>query len=243
MPRKPRPISGAGPRLKQVLDERGISVRLFTGRMKGIRGAHYSSVWSYLLGRVEPPEEFLEAAARELDLRPDYLLRGELPKYIAQERVRGPGDPRVDDALQRSGWSDATRALFHEAWGRQVAAVPRDEVITDALLLEMGMDLLGLVELPQKLWGFAHDLKEPARNDAAVALLHALMLLMPAAGAGDRVELRGRLYAEQVELTYLPDREQWIKQYRVRTDEHVKELAEKLEKLQRARGERAGREG
>jgi len=77
-----RPITGAGPRLKATLDERGISVRSFQRQLEasGVRGAAYSSVWSYLTGKVEPPVEFLDAAAARLELRLEYLRKGTGPR-------------------------------------------------------------------------------------------------------------------------------------------------------------------
>ena len=197
-----REVSGAGPRLFEELKERGISVRDFHARIKksGVRGSAYSSVWSYLQGRVEPAAEFLREAATILDLREAYLSRGDLPKTRQEERTealrerekrlkeRGPGALIVDEGLESVDWGVGPRALFHDTWRRYVAGAKGD--LSDTVLLQMGALLMTFVDLPRKVWGFSHDLSGQQADDFRVAMLHALMLALPTAGEGDHLKER-----------------------------------------------------
>ena len=198
-----REVSGAGPRLLEELKEQGISVRDFHGRISksGVRGSAYSSVWNYLQGRVEPASEFLREAGKILGLREAYLARGDLPKTLKEERTkalqereerlkeRGPGALLVEEALASVDWGVGPRALFHDAWRRYVAGVDGGD-LPDEVLLQMGAVLLLFVDLPSKVWGFRHDMSPPQSDDFRVAMLHALMLAMPAAGEGDHLKER-----------------------------------------------------
>jgi transcriptional regulator with XRE-family HTH domain len=166
-----------------------------------------SMIHRYLRGEPQPPPAFLRAAAGLLRVRPDWLIRGEEPRTAAEARVtdaeliRGPGDSRIERALQTRGWSAGTRALFHEAWRRRVAAVP-DTLIDDEALFDAGMDLLMLIELPADLWGFSRSMPDRRRDDAAVAMLHALMLMLPDPGLGDHLADRGTMFADGWTLKY-----------------------------------------
>lgn len=197
-----RPRSGAGERLKAELDARGMAVRPFQERLKKKRtpGSAYSSVWSYIKGRVEPPPEFVRAAARELGLREEYLARGVLPKTRDEQRVAeleegsaAQADYLVNEELQRLLLSSGNRALFHEAW-RRFAAGARGG-LPDRHLLNAAGTLMHVLLHLSRIWGFRHDADDERElNDFYTAMLHAMMLAMPKPGEGDSVEDAGILW-------------------------------------------------
>ena len=196
-----REVSGAGGRIKDELKSRGRSVRdlQVTLEKKGVRGSAYSTVWKYMENHVEPAAEFVRAAADELGLREEYLLKGQYPKSVVEGRVTKqenlrPGSPLIDEVLDNLGWSEGPRALFHEAWRRYAAGAQGKRQLLDAQLIQLGATLLMLVEVPKKIWGFQHTMSGRQRDDYAVAMLHALMLAMPDAGHGDRISDRGKKY-------------------------------------------------
>ena len=75
-------------------------------------------------------------------------------------------------ALTRFAMGEPERALGEEA------------------LLDLAGDLRWLVLLPLGLWGFHHAPPYDVFSDYCVGMLHALMLLMPAAGGGDPLSTR-----------------------------------------------------
>ena len=190
-----RAISGAGPRIWDELKARDIPVTVFQREMEGerkIRGSAYSTVWSYLKGRVEPAAEFVREAGDYLGVREEYLIKGELPKTEGEHQVSrqenlSPGSPMVERVLESRGWPPGPRALFHEAWRRYVAGATDAEIPEDTLL-RLGASLLVLVQTPSRLWGFQHEMSARQQDDFAVAMLQALMLAMPESGKGDSLE-------------------------------------------------------
>ncbi|MFV1986791.1 MAG: hypothetical protein ACC682_05900 [Gemmatimonadota bacterium] len=77
-------------------------------------------------------------------------------------------------------------ALFMAALTRLAMGEP-DKALDEDLLLELAGDLRWLLLLPARLWGFRHDPPYEVFSDYTVAMLHALMQLMPPPGAGDRI--------------------------------------------------------
>ncbi len=173
-----------------------------------MRGASYASVFGYLKGRTEPGQDFLHAAARVLNVRPEWLIAGEVAATQAALRVESWLDPweeigtaagkrmqrtrelllkqlPVFERLPRTG-----RHLLTDALVRYEAGTPGRHV-TDERLAELARQLWALVARPLRTWGFRHDL-DPERGelllqsrefaDYGVAMLHALMLALPAPG-------------------------------------------------------------
>lgn len=78
-------------------------------------------------------------------------------------------------------------ALFMAALTRLAMGEP-DKALDEDLLLELAGDLRWLLFFPARLWGFLHDPPYEVFADYSVAMLHALMQLMPPPGRGDGVE-------------------------------------------------------
>ena len=62
--------------------------------------------------------------------------------------------------------------------------------ISEDEILELAADLRWLLFLPLAVWGFDHEPDYETFSNYGVAMLHALMLLMPASGRGDPILLR-----------------------------------------------------
>lgn len=129
-----RRISGAGSRLKAYLERHDISVRSFQQQLaaSNVRGSAYSSVWSYLEGRVEPPMAFLEAAARELNVRIAWLAFGEgdVTEAAQEARTITKADDVPANAVVGSfiaPMTGAAPAMLNAAWKE----VMRDRALTE----------------------------------------------------------------------------------------------------------------
>jgi hypothetical protein len=72
-------------------------------------------------------------------------------------------------------------ALTRLAMGEPEAALDEDQI------LELAGDIRWLLLLPVRMWGFRHAPAYDAFSDYSVALLHALMQLIPGARQGDPV--------------------------------------------------------
>ena len=80
--------------------------------------------------------------------------------------------------------SPEASALFMAALTRLAVGEP-DMALDEEQILELAGDLRWLLLLPLGLWGFRHAPPYESFSDYSVALLHALMQLMPAATRGD----------------------------------------------------------
>ncbi len=83
--------------------------------------------------------------------------------------------------------SPEASALFMGALTRYAVGEPRMALAEDELL-DLAEDLTWLLLLPVTLWGFDRTPSYDDLSDYAVAMLHALMQLMPARGKGDPIE-------------------------------------------------------
>ena len=146
--------------------------------------------------RAGPRAEFLGALRRAFpQVRIDWVLFGEGRPTEVAEKLAAP------DGLERAGGSAFAAqvlerhpdigllppegaALFMAALTR-LAMGERDGRLDEHLLLELAGDLRWLLYLPARLWGFDEEPSYDDFSDYAVAMLHALMSLMPAAGQGD----------------------------------------------------------
>ena len=190
-------------RLNERIDHRFRSIREFQKAVEevateGMRGISYGSVYQYVKGGLEPPLSFLRPAADVLGVKLGWLITGEGPRTDDEERVTryehlGPGSLVVDEPLESMGWTPGTRALFHEAWRRYVAAA-RDDHLTDDDMLALGATLLLVILDMRKVWGFQHEMSGRQLNDYVTAMAQALMLAMPDEGEGDHLKDRGTLF-------------------------------------------------
>ncbi len=158
--------------------------------------------------RPGPRAEFLVALRRAFpDLRIEWLLLGEgEPTELAHrlaapeglEAAVGPGSadeppggPLARRVLERCPdlelLSPEASALFMGALTRYAVGEPR-MALAEEELLDLAEDLAWLLFLPVTLWGFDRTPSYDGLSDYAVAMLHALMQLMPARGKGDPIE-------------------------------------------------------
>lgn len=158
--------------------------------------------------RPGPRTEFLVALKRAFpDLRIEWLLFGDgEPTELAQrlatpdglEAAVGPAAAREPGggALARRVLercpdlellSPEASALFMGALTRYAVGEPNMALAEDELL-DLAEDLAWLLFLPVTLWGFDRTPSYDDLSDYAVAMLHALMQLMPARGKGDPIE-------------------------------------------------------
>ncbi|MDX1396014.1 MAG: hypothetical protein R3195_16650 [Gemmatimonadota bacterium] len=146
--------------------------------------------------RAGPRAEFLAALKHAFpQIRLDWVLFGEGQATEVAERLAAP------DGLERTGGSAFASqvlerhpdigllppegaALFMAALTR-LAMGERDGKLDEHLLLELAGDLRWLLYLPARLWGFEEEPSYDVFSDYAVAMLHALMSLMPAPARGD----------------------------------------------------------
>ncbi len=158
--------------------------------------------------RPGPRSEFLVALKRAFpDLRIEWLLLGEgEPTELAQrlaapeglEAAGGPapaGEPAGGALARRvlercpdlALLSSEASALFMGALTRYAVGEPR-MALAEEELLDLAEDLAWLLFLPVTLWGFDRTPSYDGLSDYAVAMLHALMQIMPARGNGDPID-------------------------------------------------------
>ena len=195
-------------RLRWALDEHaGISIREFQRRMdgRGVRGSSYASVHGYLNGESAPSVDFLREAAEVLGVRDAWLVLGR-GEPTAREGARPGPDRRGDPGpaarlrariLERhpmlSTLRKGDRDLFFEVLTRYALTAPDVEGSGEgeAEILGLAGDLAFLLELPagSGAWGFRAPEEDRERfHHFAVAMLHALSLLMEGRGEGSPAE-------------------------------------------------------
>ncbi len=156
--------------------------------------------------RAGPRVEFVAALKRAFPaLRLEWLLSGAgQPTEVAQ-RLAAPEGLEARAASEDRGdrgagfaarvlarypdlelWSPEASALFMAALTRLATGEP-DMAFEEEGLLELAGDLRWLVLAPLGMWGFRHAPDYQTFSDYAVAMLHALMQLMPATGDGDPI--------------------------------------------------------
>jgi len=150
--------------------------------------------------RAGPRLEFLVALKEAFpDLRLEWVMFGDgLPTQVA-ERLAAPEGLEAEAA---AGGGFAARvlarhpdlellspegsALFMAALTRLAMGEP-GAALDEEHLLELAGDLRWLLLAPLAMWGFRHSPPYDAFSDYSVALLHALMRLMPPPGRGDAI--------------------------------------------------------
>lgn len=157
--------------------------------------------------RSTPPRaDYLVAVQRAFpELRLDWLLLGEGGASATASRVaaaagRAESAPSTEGSLggrvleaypDLALLSPESSALFLGALTRYAMGEPGLE-LGEEQILELAADLRWLLLLPLSLWGYRHDPDYETFAAYSVAMLHALMLLMPASGAGEPVERYAR---------------------------------------------------
>ncbi len=162
--------------------------------------------------RPGPRADFMAALKRAFpEVRLDWLILGEgQPTEVAQRLASpdglearaeggdlGPGDADGEGSrfaarvLERYPdlelLSPEASALFMAGLTRLAMGEP-EMSFDEAQLLELAGDLRWLVLCPLGAWGFQHDPPYRAFSDYAIAMLHALAILMPDTGLGDQIE-------------------------------------------------------
>jgi hypothetical protein len=159
--------------------------------------------------RGGPRSDFILALKKAFpELRLDWLVCGAGEPTELAQRLAAPGglegvtDETGEDREGGAPSSFAARilgrypdlellapeasALFMGALTRYAMGEPRME-LDEAHLLDLAGDLRWILLLPLQLWGFHRSPGYDELSDYVVAQLHALMLLMPPTGEGDRI--------------------------------------------------------
>jgi len=150
--------------------------------------------------RAGPRVEFVVALKRAFpDLRVEWLMFGEGQPTRVAEHLSAPEGLEAGAA---GGGSFAARVLARypdlellspEASALFMAALTRFAMgepgltVDEEQLLELAGDLRWLLLAPLSMWGFRDAPPYEAFSDYSVALLHALMQLMPRPGEGDPI--------------------------------------------------------
>ena len=149
-----------GKRLKQALDRRERSIRNFQQALydQHVHGSSYASVHQYVKGRTLPPLDFLEGAAKELDVRVSWLVSGEGLMGVEDEE-RDFEEALADLIIQRHPWLGAMPGWnlqqFRDLVLQYQMQIPNGLFLGDKeQLLELADDLAFLVTLPLRSWGF-----------------------------------------------------------------------------------------
>jgi hypothetical protein len=150
--------------------------------------------------RPGPRVEFLGALKAAFpDVRLDWVMFGDgQPTEVAELLASPNGLEGTGGGLSSFGARIIERypdiellppegaALFMAALTRLAMGEP-DEALDEDLLLDLAGDLRWLLLLPARLWGFRHEPPYEVFSDYTVAMLHALMQLMPPPGGGDAI--------------------------------------------------------
>jgi hypothetical protein len=138
--------------------------------------------------------------------------------YRIEWLVTGKGAPRsttlIDEDIealvdQAVAVSPNVRSLVLATIDRYLAGL-KVETLTRAYRVSAAFQVLTFLRVPATLWGFNHALAPASFDDFAVAMLHALNLALPPAGAGDVAETEGVEYASDLTFDYNEDREQQL---------------------------------
>ena len=142
--------------------------------------------------RAGPRAEFLAALKRAFPpLRLEWLILGDgEPTTIAERLAASEGPSFAARVLARYPdlelLSPEASALFMAALTRLAMGEPK-LALDEGDLIELAGDLRWLLLLPPGAWGFRHAPPYREFSDYAVAMLHALSLLMPESGEGDPI--------------------------------------------------------
>jgi len=154
--------------------------------------------------RAGPRAEFLAALKRAFPpLRLEWLILGDGEPTTIAERLAAPegletkaGSATGEDpsfaarVLARHPdlelLSPEASALFMAALTRLAMGEP-ELALDEKDLMQLAGDLRWLLLLPPGAWGFHHTPPYRTFSDYAVAMLHALSLLMPDSGEGDPI--------------------------------------------------------
>lgn len=198
---------GIGERLRSAIEAwRDGSIRDFQREMarSGARGSSYATIHSYLADRTRPSEEFLRAAAELLGVRFEWLRDGagapaEREQEILTAAISGlTGEWKIDPGrfaevmrkiLGPTTMTPAALAAYFEGLHRYLGQAPVSETFSGAQMELFAHHLWRLVTHPLEAWGFRKDLDGREWTDYVTAMMHALMLAMPARGHGDSLNV------------------------------------------------------
>lgn len=171
-------------------------------------------------GRRPGPRVEVLAALRSAfpEVRLDWVMFGEGQPTETAQRLASPEGleaGRTSEFAERvlarypdlELLSPEASALFMAALTRFAMGEP-DAALDEDQILELAGDLRWILLLPVRMWGFRHAPPYDVFSDYSVALLHALMQLMPAATKGDPVgdyeDSRGPELRERVPVGFGP---------------------------------------
>lgn len=162
-----------------------------------VRGASRPTVRSYLRGDTEPSGEWLLAAAEILNVRYEWLKTGEGEPRETDEKLVSERDLFRKELLKICPGlhllSRTATELFLAVLVKEYALAAPDSgrIIEEReLLYELAKDLEWLVLLPfhYGAWGFIPPTDGRRVSEYAVAVLHALTLVMPDTHEGQELD-------------------------------------------------------
>ena len=180
-------------------------------------GVSYPAINSYLQGKPEPSIAWVRAASEILAVSPAWLSSGEGPK-VGTRRTLGVAfdalivDP-FGDALRKHGpamgTSPVASAMLEDLAREYVGQMEGEHLVEFAE--QMVQDLVWLVGLPMKLWGFRRDLDSSTDQAYRLSMMLTLRsLLRPERGHSSPEEYRGSLIHKLRDAVeeWEPDRDQ-----------------------------------
>lgn len=176
-----------GSRLKEAIPQDGI--RAFHREMerREVRGASYAMIHRYLSGEAVPPVEFLEVAADVLGVRPAWLICGDGP--MRDEPGELLEELSLDAAARLLPLAEDRQVVMHTFFGAMRRLLWAVEVDPEPEQVRRLAELLvGLVREPYRRIGGVMGFDVRTVQDHYVAMLHAIMLLVPPWSRVDSIE-------------------------------------------------------
>lgn len=210
-------------RLKGKVDELFESTRQFQIALEeaaapGTKGTSYASVYDYVEGRAKgaPPIEFLNAAAKVLNVRPAWLAFGDEPESPTAAAAERSDDPiiaaaTIIPALTFGGGRELLVTLVHQLVGAQPADAPD---VTDA-------DLASAVQaIELTVFGMLMALSGPGQGRPATGMVQSVMGMLVAMLAAVPPARSGRPLRDVVEL--LPRSKDFMSKAKLRAQSKAK---------------------
>ncbi len=170
-------------RLRRALGHADMTIRrLQMAIPESVKGHSYASVHSYVKRDVDPPLEFLRAAAKVLDVRESWLVSGQGEMTETEERAREGWSPELQAKITEelkffTEGPEVVQSMFWEVVRRWAAHAARhrgdlgDEEIL-AVVRQLNTWAFGPPEL-----GLMIPMSEQRLTEYRIALLGALMTL------------------------------------------------------------------
>ncbi len=188
-------LETVGERLEASLRQHGrdgMTRKALINALKGVEGASYPALRSYINGETEPSLTFLRQTAAILGVREAWLVTGEGPPgeldlHSEAGWVEDTGDPfpewvnELEAALNTAGWelpwiTHEMKGMFAQTVSELVESSPDYPHVELGLYSSVAKDLAWLVSLPLRSWGFQPPSAGKWLRSVVVLQLGALQL-------------------------------------------------------------------